>query len=132
MDEMAVHESARDQVIRRVMRNISRRVVNSGPLPVQASDGSYPIVVAMPDDSVADMEERRNRISRDINVVVAYPERMVLIAMRDAIRDDPAEIHPDSTMDMLVFYLKNAPQEVPAIRVGSKTAPRIEELAYAF
>jgi hypothetical protein len=125
-------ESPREQAIRRVMRSISRRVVNAGPLPVQAEDGSYPIVVTLPDDTVADMEERRNRISRDVNVVVAYPERMVLIAMRDAVRDNPAEIHPDSTMDMLVLFLKTTSDEKPAIRVGSKTAPRLEELAYAF
>jgi hypothetical protein len=125
-------ESTRDQAIRRVMRSISRRVVNAGPLPVQAKDGSYPVVVALPDDTVADMEERRNRIGRDVNIVVAYPERMVLIAMRDAVREDPAEIHPDSTMDMLVFYVRNHSEDSPAIRVGSKTAPRIEELAYAF
>lgn len=127
-----VIESARDRAIRRVMRSIARRVVNSGPLPVQAADGTYPLVVALPEDTVADMEERRNRISRDVNVVVAYPERMVLIAMRDAVRDDPAEIHPDSTMDMLVYYLKNSGEQMPAIKVGSKTAPRLEELAYAF
>lgn len=114
------------------MRSISRRVVNAGPLPVRAIDGSYPVVVALPDDTVADMEERRNRISRDANVVVAYPERMVLIAMRDAVRDDPAEIHPDSTMDMLVNYIKYNSETIPAIRIGSVTAPRIEELAYAF
>jgi hypothetical protein len=114
------------------MRSISRRVVNAGPLPVQAEDGSYPVIVALPNDTVADIDDRRSRMSRDANVVVAYPERMVLIAMRDGVRDDPAEIHPDSTMDMLVYYLKNNPEDVPAIRVGSRTAPRIEELAYAF
>lgn len=125
-------ESPRDQAIRRVMRSISRRVVNSGPLPVQATDGSYPIVVTLPDDTVADMEDRRNRMSRDANVVVAFPERMVLIAMRDVARDNPAEIHPDSTMEMLVYYLQHSSEEVPAIRIGAKTAPRVEELAYAF
>lgn len=125
-------ETPREKAIRRVMRSISRRVVNSGPLPVRASDGTYPIVVALPDDTVAEMEERRNRISRDVNVVVAYPERMVLIAMRDAVRDDPAEIHPDSTVDMLVLYLRSAGEQVPAIKIGSRTAPKIEELAYAF
>jgi hypothetical protein len=114
------------------MRSISRRVVNAGPLPVQAKDGSYPVIVALPEDTVSDMDERRNRISRDVNVVVAYPERMVLIAMRDSVRENPAEIHPDSTMDMLVLYLKSSSEVVPAIRVGSRTAPRIEELAYAF
>jgi hypothetical protein len=114
------------------MRSISRRVVNFGPLPVQAKDGSYPVIVALPDDTVSDVEDQRDRISRDANIVVAYPERMVLIAMREAVRDDPAEIHPDSTIDMLVLYIKSHSEEVPAIRVGSKTAPRIEELAYAF
>lgn len=129
---MNTQETVRDRVIRRVMRNISRRVVNSGPLPVQAADGSYPIIVTLPDDTVADMEASRERISRDANVVVAYPERMVLIAMRDGVHEDPAEIHPDSTMGMLVYYLKNSGEQVPAIRVGAKTAPLLEELAYAF
>lgn len=132
MGEVTAQETPRDQAIRRVMRSISRRVVAAGPLPVQAEDGSYPIVVALPEDSVGDMEERRQRVSRDVNVVVAYPDRMVLIAMRDGVREDPAEIHPDSTMDMLVFYLKRSTDPVPAIRVGSRTAPKIEELAYAF
>ena len=126
-------ESPREKAIRRVMRSISRRVVSFGPLPVRAEDGTYPIVVALPNETVAEMEERRNRLSRDVNVVVAYPERMVLIAMRDAVRDDPAEIHPDSTMDMLVHYLRNSgSNDVPSIRIGSTTAPRLEDLAYAF
>jgi hypothetical protein len=125
-------ETPREQAVRRVMRSISRRVVNFGPLPVKAKDGTYPVIVTLPDDTVSDMEDQRNRVSRDANIVVAYPERMVLIAMRDAVRDDPAEIHPDSTMDMLVVYIKSHTDDVPAIRVGSKTAPRIEELAYAF
>lgn len=132
MGEVTEQETPRDQAIRRVMRSISRRVIAAGPLPVQAKDGSYPIVVALPEDTVGDMEERRNRVSRDVNVVVAYPDRMVLIAMRDGVREDPAEIHPDSTMDMLVLYLKSSTESVPAIRVGSRTAPKIEELAYAF
>ena len=125
-------ESPREKAIRRVMRNVARRVVNAGPLPVQAEDGSYPIVVMLPDETVADMEDRRDRIGRDCNVIVAFPDRMTLIAMRDGIRDDPAEVHPDSTMEMLVYYLKNNPDTVPAIRVGSSTAPLLEELAYAF
>lgn len=114
------------------MRSVARRVVNSGPLPVQAHDGSYPIVVMLPEETVADMEDRRNRLSRDSNVVVAFPDRMVVIAMRDGIRDDPAEVHPESTMEMLVYYLKSNPETTPAIRVGKTTAPLIEELAYAF
>ncbi len=125
-------ESPREKATRRAMRSISRRVVNSGPLPVRAADGNYPVVVVLSDDTVGEMEERRNRIGRDANVVVVYPERMVLIAMRDAQRDNPAEINPDSSMDMLVLYLKQSGEDVPAIRVGAKTAPRVEELAYAF
>ena len=132
MDELTDNETPREQAIRRVMRSISRRVVHYGPLPVQAADGTYPIVVALPEDTVADTEDRRNRVGRNANVVVAYPERMVLIAMRDGVNDDPAEVHPDSSMDMLVLFLKNNPEDIPAIRVGSRTAPRIEELAYAF
>lgn len=86
-----VVETPREQAIRRVMRSISRRVVNSGPLPVRAKDGSYPVVVALPEDTVADMDERRHRIGPDVNVVVAYPDR-----------------------------------------IGSRTSPKLEELAYAF
>ena len=134
MEELT--ETPRDRVIRRVMRNISRRVVNSGPLPVQATDGSYPIVVTLPEDTVADMEERRNRINRDANVVVAYPDRMVLIAMRDGVREDPQEIPPTTTMAMLVLFLQNAGEDVPAIRVGVASERLdemdLEELAYAF
>lgn len=125
-------ETSREQATRRVMRSISRRVVNSGPLPVQAADGTYPIVVALPDELVTDMEERRSRISREVNVVVAYPDRMVLIAMRDGDSDDPAEIHPDSTMDMLVYYLRNTSVATPSIRIGNASAPLLEDLAYAF
>lgn len=125
-------EAPRDVVVRRVMRNLARRTVNHGPLPVQAADGTYPIVVVLPDDSVGDMEARRSRVGRDANVIVAYPDRMVLIAMRDAVREDAAEIHPDSPMDMLVIFLRAHPDETPAIRVGTEASRRIEDLAYAF
>lgn len=114
------------------MRNLARRAVNYGPLPVQAQDGTYPVVVMLPEDTVGDMEERRGRVGRDVNVVVAYPERMVLIAMRDAIREDAAEVHPDSAMDMLVLFLREHHGETPAIRIGTVDAPLIEDLAYAF
>lgn len=125
-------ESSRDIVVRRVMRNLARRAINHGPLPVQAEDGTYPVVVVLPEDTVGDMEERRSRVGRDANVVVAYPDRMVLIAMRDAVRENAAEVHPDSPMDMLVIFLREHPDENPAIRVGARMAPRIEDLAYAF
>ena len=117
------------------MRSISRRVVNFGPLPVQAVDGSYPVVVALPDDTVADMEDRRNRISRNANVVVAYPDHMVLIAMRDGNSEDPQEIDSGVTMDMFVHFLRNAGEDVPAIRVSSTNVPLpedVQDLAYAF
>lgn len=125
-------DTPRDATIRRVMRNLARRAINLGPLPVQTDDGEYPVIVMLPDDSVGDMEQRRNRVSRDANIVVAYPERMVLIAMRDAVREDPAEVHPDSTMDMLVEYLRTHPDAAPAIRVGTLSAPLVEDLEYAF
>jgi len=114
------------------MRNLARRAVNYGPLPVRAADGTYPVIVMLPNDTVGDMEARRDRISRDVNVVVAYPDRMVLIAMRDAVRDDAAEVSPDSDMEMLVLFLRQHPDSTPAIRVGTVEAPLIEDLAYAF
>lgn len=123
--------TARDTAVRRVMRSVSRRVMVT-PLPVQAPDGSYPVIVALPDDTMGSIELRRDRIGRDVNIVVAYPERMAVIAMRDGQSDDPAEVSPSSTIGMLVAWLRATPDERPAIRVAPMTSPVLEEMEYVF
>lgn len=133
-----VTETERDRATTRVMRAVARRSIVLGPLPVRASDGTYPVIVTLPDDTLDYMETRRDSIGRDSNVVVAFPERMVLIAMRDGQSDDAAPIHRDQMMAMFVYWLQNTDMNRPAIRVADKepgessSRPRTEDLAYIF
>lgn len=128
--------SVRDLAITRVMRAVARRSVVLGPLPVKAHDGSYPVIVTLPDDTLGFMEDSRNDIGRNANVFVAFPERIVLIAMRDGQSDDAAPVDPRASMAMFVSWLENTDMKRPAIRVeraGAESArPRVEELAYVF
>lgn len=131
-----VTQSKRDRATTRVMRAVARRSVVLGPLPVQADDGSYPVIVTLPDDTLGYMENRRKNIGRDANVVVAYPDRMVLIAMRDGQREDAAPVDADASMALFVSWLQSTDMDRPAIRVtaraDSRPRPSVEELAYVF
>lgn len=126
-------ESRREIATKRVMRAVSRRVMFS-PLPVKASDGSYPVIVALPDDTMGNIEARRDRIGRDVNIVVAFPERMTIVAMRDGNSVDPAPVSADSTIEMLVAWLRVNPDQIPSIRItpSSAVTPQLEEMEYVF
>lgn len=128
----ASDESPREQAMRRVMRSLPRRMASVGPLPVVGVDGSHPVVVLLPDDTVEEMETRRLRFGGEVNVVVAYPNNMVMFPMRQNDRDDSMEIHPDASMDMLVVYLRQTGESTSSIRIGARASLPLEELAYAF
>ena len=131
-----ITQTERDRATTRVMRAVARRSVVLGPLPVRAEDGSYPVIVTLPDDTLGYMESRRNHIGRSANVIVAYPERMVLIAMRDGQSDDAAPVDSDASMALFVSWLQNTDMQRPAIRVTKRAEtaarPRVEEIAYVF
>ncbi len=129
-----LNASDRDRATTRVMRAVARRSIVLGPLPVRADDGTYPVVVTLPDDTLEYMESRRNNIGRNANVMVAFPERMVLIAMRDGDSDDAAPVDADLTMGMFVYWLQNTDMKHPAIRIAERveTRPVVEEVAYVF
>lgn len=134
MKDMAKFETDYDKATRRVMQTVAR-VLAKRPLPVRLEDGTSPIVVALPSDSVATLDARLARAGGSANIFVAYPEKLMLVAARDEhLDDDVADIHPDSTVDMMILWLKSTPKGTGSIRVGEVVAdaPRVEEMEYAF
>lgn len=95
-------------------------------LPVQLPDGSFPVVVALPTDTLSQVQELVAR-SGSANVFVAYDDRMTVIAFRAGAAETPAEftvnVNPGSDADMLVQLLQ--------ANAGRGMHISIEEAGYA-
>lgn len=108
------------------------------PLPVVLDDGSTPVVVALPDDTIESVYRRIEKFGGAANVFVAYPENARLIEM--SIADDgepPAEQsgHGHMSMAMYVDFLLLNPGEASriTIAVGESVATHeTRELHYSF
>ena len=123
-------ETLRETAIRRVMRTVARHG-NTAPL-VRDPEGRAPIVVALPDDAVADVEAQRERLGGVANLFVAYPDKLILLNMVPTIEVyDVADVHPNSTIDMVLGWLRARPEETGTIRVGITVSQDVRELEYA-
>jgi len=126
----------REKVIRRVMRTVAREQARS-PLPVRLEDGSSPLVVALPGDSVADVFERVGGFGGSANLIVAYAERLKLLSIElnaSSETREPADVHPVASIGMLCDWLDCTPDGSAQIRINDAFAapPVVRELAYAF
>lgn len=132
-----VSDAERNRTVSRVMRTVARMGAR-GPLPVSTADGVSAIVVALPSDRIADVEDRRIRIGGKVNLFVAYTDRLVLLAMNDLEDDDDTiPVSPDSDMDMLVTWLKSTATQSGSIRLTAAkhampSIPVVQEFSYAF
>jgi hypothetical protein len=134
MTDMTEFETEYDQATRRVMQAVARRVAHN-PLPIRLEDGTSPIVVALPTDTVEAIDARLARAGGSANIMVAFPDKIMLITALTAEYDnDIADVAPNSTVEMLIEWLQSTTTGTGSIRLREPrhSLPRVEELEYAF
>lgn len=116
---MGDRDSSRREVARQVMKH-QRRADFRSVLAV-AADGSRPIVVALPDDTVASMFVLVAAAggTATVAVPVAGAEHgtldLIPVApdhMTEDLGEDGCPVHPDTHVDMLVTYLRRQKRPV--------------------
>lgn len=128
--------SERSLATRRVMKTVARRTA-AEPLPVRAEDGTYPIVVSLPDDKLLDVARHVKReFNGAANVFVTLPDHIALINFSFASQEDSSpdrQMAGDATsMAMYVEYLKmhDGPASITIDMAAASSAVR--DIAYAF
>ncbi len=130
---------ARSTATRRVMKTVARRTPVE-PLPVQMRDGSTPIVVSLPEDTLKYVVAMVDRFGGRANVFVAFPESLKLIDFsidhNDIYASDHDQRgHSSMTMAMYVAYLGLNPGTNVNLKVdlsSNADAQSVRDVAYAF
>lgn len=124
---------------RRVMKTLAR-YVSMRSLPIRLADGTSPVVVALPGDSVESLVEQIRTAGGQANVLVAFPEHIMLVGLGDAASTQPiqdyAEVHRLSDVGMLLEWMKTLPESGGAFNVHSDENPHrrpsVREMDYVF
>ena len=124
-------ETKRDQAIRRVMQSLPG-IVATGALISDKHDA--PRLVMLPDDTVGYLSEALARVGGTANVVIAFPEKILLMTVTPGVLDDnhvDANAHAD--MQMLVDWIGAVPDSTASFSVNAKTAHPlpVQQLTYA-
>ena len=119
-----------DAVMRRnytrdLMKVIARNDLHSS-MNVRADDGSAPIVMALGTDCMSNIHARIQSAGGAANLVVlTSDEKLHIIDMTRAnaagARDSaaaPAEVHQDITMDFLISYMEQQPENSGLLRIA--------------
>lgn len=134
MAEISVDDT-REIAIRRVMKSLSRLRASGLEFPIMNERGAAPLHIALPTDAVGKVEERVTAMGGAANVIIAFPERFVLIAWDGEEIDggEAVDIHEHSSIEMLSMWLERCvgPANVKMIRAAS-AKPRVKELEYQF
>lgn len=128
--------SERSIATRRVMKTVARRSAYE-QLPVQAADGSHPIVVSLPEDRLVDVARHvRSEFNGSANVFVTFHDHIALINFSFApeVSTGPeSQVAGDATsMAMYVTYLKmhEGPAEITIDMAAASS--NVRDIAYAF
>lgn len=131
-------QSPRSIATRRVMKTIARHVARQ-PLPTRLDDGSSPVIVALPEDALANVVAQVDAIGGRANVFVAFPDRLALIDTSiDGLNPTPEnhqKSHANTTMAMYVEFLRHTNGESVTVTVNSSRASHassVQDVAYAF
>lgn len=133
-------EIERDTATRRVIRSLARMQQNL-VLPVQLPDGSKPVVIALPHDSLSEIESKVAHYG-SASVIVAYSDHMSIIAFEKTTGElfstsaSGATVHGDSDIDMLIHLLREQQSSNLAISITKQPLPQtvrpVQELQYSF
>lgn len=132
------------EATRRVMKALARLVARE-PLPVKLEDGTSPVVVAVPEEPVADMLARISRAGGRANVAIDYVDHFAIAACEskslgeaiDSATSDHAEVHQLSTVGMLMTWIATQPNGSGAFTMTGPVdtvppVPRVREHEYQF
>lgn len=128
---MKTTETIRETAVRRVMRTVARRRRSDDM--VKDQDGRFPIIVALPDDTVEHVESQRLRLGGVANLFVAYPDKLVMLEITDDDGGDadPADVHPGATIEMVLAWIRQKPTQSGTIHIGIAVAQDMREMEYS-
>ena len=90
---------------------------------------------SLPEDHLSTIEDQRLRAGGDVNLFVAYPDTFTLVTMTNGEGDgnegDAADVHPDSTIDMVLYWLREQPAAKGSIKVGVDVLSDVKDFDYA-
>lgn len=117
----------------RVMKSLSRLRGKNDVLPIRQPDGTAPIIVALLDDCVGDVNARVTEVGGCANVILAERDGFMIWSWDvDGIESiDTIDVHHNSTMGMLRIWLAQNPDTVATFNVLASAA-NAKELAYQF
>lgn len=117
----------------RVMKSLSRLRAHHDVLKVRREDGTAPVVVALLDDCVGDVNARVTAVGGCANVILAERDGFMIWSWDvDGIESiETIDVHHDSTMGMLRIWLAQNPDAVASFNVLASAA-HAKELAYQF
>ncbi|MDR6867705.1 hypothetical protein J2Y69_002309 [Microbacterium resistens] len=116
------------------MKSLSRLLVqHHDVLPYRRADGTAPIVVALPDDAVGDVNGWVQEVGGCANVILAERNGFSVSTWDvDALpTDDTIDLHHDSSMAMLRAWADLSPSGSASFNVLTSVA-QAKEIAYQF
>lgn len=124
-------ETKRDQAIKRVMRSLPG-IAASGALVSEKDDA--PLLVMLPDDTVGYLTNALSRVGGTANVVIAFPETILLMTVTPGVLDDnhvAASEHAD--VKMLVDWIGAIPDNTAlfSVTVDASHEVPVRQLTYA-
>lgn len=124
-------ETKRDQAIRRVMRSLPG-IAASGVLVTENSDA--PLLVMLPDDTVAFLSDALARVGGTANVMIAFPERILLLTITPGVlEENHVEANASAELQMLVDWIGAVPENTASFSVHTASAHPVpvRQLSYA-
>lgn len=124
-------ETKRDQAIRRVMRSLPG-IAASGVLVTENSDA--PLLVMLPDDTVAYLSDALARVGGTANVMIAFPERILLLTITPSVlEENHVEANASAELQMLVDWIGAVPENTASFSVQTASAHPVpvRQLSYA-
>jgi hypothetical protein len=124
-------ETKRDQATRRVMRSLPSIAASGGLVP---GNDDVPLLIMLPDDTVAHLTESLARVGGTANVVIAFPDRILLMSVVPGILD---ENHVDTSehadVHMLTDWIGSVPDNTASFSVKTSAvhAVPVRQLSYA-
>lgn len=124
-------ETRRDQAIRRVMRSLPG-IAASGALLAERTDA--PLLVMLPEDTVAYLSHSLSRVGGMANVAIALPDTILLLTVTPGtLEENHVEANASADLQMLVDWIGAVPENTASFSVQTASAHSlpVRQLSYA-
>lgn len=123
----------RSAVSVRVMKSISRLLARRDIFPIRREDGTAPIVITLPDDTIGEVSQWVKETGGCANVILADRNGFSISVWDDDAlpTDDAIDLYAHTNMAMLRAWTGIKPDGIASFNVIASVA-QAKELAYQF